>query len=102
MPELQEKTLFEQKPRERTFGDSYVAEVDHDRIVTQMIRIRDFMLEQNKFLSLAEIEAALDYPQASISAQLRHLRKAKFGNYTVIKRRRTETGGTWEYKVLKG
>lgn len=77
---------------------------------TQLTEIRDFMLEasaQGAWLTLAEIAAPTEYGEASISAQLRHLRKARHGRYRVMKRRRrageSEVGrdvGLWEYQVL--
>jgi hypothetical protein len=47
--------------------------------------------------TLAEIETATGFPQASISARLRDLRKPKFGPYIVERQRRRP--GTWEYRV---
>lgn len=37
-------------------------------------------------------------PEASISAQLRHLRKHRFGGHDVQKRRRND-GAQWEYRL---
>ena len=52
--------------------------------------------------TLREIENHTGDPQSSISAQLRHLRKKRFGGYTVEKRRRGEGAkGLWEYKLVK-
>ena len=48
------------------------------------------------WLTLDELAKLTHYPQASISAQLRHLRKPECGGYAVEKRPR-ETG-----KVLRG
>jgi len=59
------------------------------------------------WLTLDELSKLTHYPPASISAQLRHLRKPEFGGYAVEKRQR-ETGrilrgedfGTvWEYQL---
>lgn len=83
----------------RTFGPAFVPEVDEGRILTQMEKIKAYLLSTHQWYTLAEIEAYTGYPQASISSQLRHLRKPKFGAYTVTKRRRVEGGGTWEYKL---
>lgn len=58
------------------------------------------MLGQARYVTLAEIEAATGDPEASISAQIRHLRKKRFGSYIVDKRRRDEKGGTWEYRLF--
>jgi DNA-binding transcriptional regulator GbsR (MarR family) len=67
--------------------------------LTQLERVKAY-LSTHQWYTLAEIEAYTGYPQASISAQMRHLRKPKFGAYTIEKRRRTSGhGGTWEYKL---
>jgi len=89
----------ERAKRRRTFGPAYDPKLDAERLANQHIRIRDFML-RGAWWSLREIAVRLKYPEASISAQLRHLRKPEFGAYKVEKRRRNE-GGTWEYKVSK-
>ena len=88
----------------RTFGPAYDEAIDGERISKQHDRIRDFMLRvdatQGRWLTLQEIQQALGYPESSISAQLRHFRKPKFGSFRVDKRRRHEDGkGTWEYRV---
>lgn len=86
-----------------TFGPTYKEGIDGDRLRHQMERIRMLMVEagiMGKWLSLAEIELFTGYPQASISAQLRHLRKEAFGGHIVRKRRREPAyRGVWEYHV---
>jgi hypothetical protein len=82
-----------------TFGPAYSPALDGERIAKQHEVIRDFMLRSG-WKTLAEIEQALGYPQASVSAQLRHLRKTRFGSYQVEKRRRSDS--QWEYAVTKG
>jgi hypothetical protein len=69
---------------------------DNPRLTKQHEVVRDLMLD-GAWRTLAEIETLTGYPQASISAQLRHLRKERFGGYRVPKRRRSE--GTWEYAM---
>jgi len=81
----------------QTYGPAYDEAKDGHRIARQHEAIRDLMLD-GQWRTLDEIENELGYPQASISAQLRHLRKPAFGSYTVSKHRRTP--GTWEYRVL--
>ena len=85
-----------------TYGPAFSEALDGKRIRTQMERVREFMLDQG-WLTLAEIEEALRIPQASISAQLRHLRKMTFGAFRVDKSRRGSMfggyGGTWAYRV---
>jgi Fic family protein len=78
-----------------TFGPAYDDKLDGERINKQQARIRNFMLNAG-WKTLGEIEGVLNYPQASISAQLRHLRKRRFGSFIVDKQRR---GAAWEYKV---
>jgi hypothetical protein len=81
-------------------GPAYDKRLDGARLDRQHVRIRDWMLGSG-WKTLAEIHQALGYPESSISAQLRHLRKIHCGSYRVEKRRRNGgRGGTWEYKVL--
>ena len=78
--------------------------------LTQMATIRDFMLlaaGRGEWLTLDEIAGTTEFGEASVSAQLRHLRKPRHGRYRVEKRRRlageSEAGreiGLWEYLVL--
>ncbi len=86
-----------------THGPAYEREHDERRLRTQLEVIRDVMLsaaECGAWLTLREIEGLTRYPQASISAQLRHLRKPAFGSYIVAKRRRGHPGqGVWEYRL---
>jgi hypothetical protein len=58
---------------------------------TQLEAILDLMLAASKrgeWLTLAEIAEPTEFGEASISAQLRHLRKPQHGAYCVEKRRR--------------
>jgi len=61
------------------------------------------------WLTLDELAKLTHYPPASISAQLRHLRKAEFGGYEVEKRQRAtgrvlrgeDFGTVWEYQLRR-
>lgn len=75
------------------------AYLDFDRLCGQLKKIYTLMIDGH-WRSLAEIENETGEPQASISAQLRHLRKPHYGSHIVEKRRRGETG-TWEYNVKR-
>jgi hypothetical protein len=79
-------------------GPAYVPAVDGERLTKQHEVIRDFMLD-GQWHTLPEIEAATGFPQASISAQLRHLRKERFGAFTIDKER--VTGGLWQYRLKR-
>lgn len=82
-----------------TFGPNFDPQKDGERLHVQHIKIRNWMLERaeaGEWSSLEDIEYATGYPQASISAQLRHLRKPQFGSYIVNKKR---VGSYWLYMV---
>ena len=79
---------------------------------TQAEVIRDVLLSAAEcrprdggWMTLHELGALTSYGEASISAQLRHLRKARFGAYVIEKRRRGDSstgsgaGGVWEYRI---
>ena len=61
------------------------------------------------WLTLDELAKLTHYPQASISAQLRHLRKPRFGGFELEKRPRAsgrllrgeDYGTVWEYRLLR-
>jgi len=61
------------------------------------------------WLTLDELAKLTQYPPASISAQLRHLRKPQFGGYEVEKRQREvskamrgeDFGTVWEYRLRR-
>lgn len=110
--------------RTTTFGPVFEDVKDRGRILTQMEVIRDVMLSAAEcteeisresytrvwdatvgasdggWMTLREIADLTSYGEASISAQLRHLRKAHFGGYVIAKRRRgPATNGAWEYRI---
>jgi hypothetical protein len=78
-------------------------EADKPRLKKQLEVIRDVMLSANEcgaWLTLAEIGAMTRYPEPSISAQLRNLRKKENGGYLVEKRLAGAKGsGLWKYRV---
>ncbi len=61
------------------------------------------------WLTLDELAKLTHYPPASISAQLRHLRKPEYGGYLVRKRQRVmgkllrgeDFGTVWEYQLKR-
>lgn len=95
----------------KTFGPAYDIKQDGARLDLQRDRIKGVMLGfsiRNRWITLSEIQDTLEasyekrFPEASISAQLRHLRKAEFGGYVLEKRRRGPAiDGVWEY-ALRG
>lgn len=80
-------------------GPDYEPSNDFKRLSKQHERVRDLMLD-GVWRSLDEIAKLTGDPASSISAQLRHLRKERFGSYVVNKRRRgSREKGLFEYQV---
>jgi hypothetical protein len=80
-------------------GAAYDRARDHARLKTQHERIRALMIDGAP-RTLDEIAAATGDPVASVSAQLRALRKKEFGGFTVMRRHRGEPRrGLYEYVV---
>jgi hypothetical protein len=80
-------------------GPEFKPELDGERLTLQHEAIRDLMLD-GKWRTLGEIASLTRFPEPSISAQLRHLRKPRFGSFVVEKRRRgDEKQGLYEYHV---
>jgi hypothetical protein len=87
---------------------------DARRLRSQREIIRDVMLsaaECETWLTLGELRALTRYGEASISAQLRHLRKSENGGYDVAKRHREGASlhhpgadgrgeCVWEYRIV--
>lgn len=78
-------------------GSDYIPARDNVRLGKQITKIFDLM-KDGVFRSLQEIESITGEPQASISAQLRHLRKKRFGEHTVNKRH--EGNGFYRYQLI--
>lgn len=78
-------------------GPVYEHENDSERLSYQHQRIKSVMMDK-LWRSLPEISDITGDPPASISAQLRHMRKERFGLHTVNKRHRTQ--GLWEYQLI--
>lgn len=78
----------------------YLTDQDVKRLDLQHKSIRDLMLD-GQWRTFREIAEELNphWSEASISAQLRHLRKPKFGGYQVNRRKRTNSGLN-EYQVV--
>jgi hypothetical protein len=122
--EVDDERCEEGAMRANTFGPVFDIVKDRERILTQMEVVRDVMLSAAEcaeqiarrpdmqmwnaanfaadagWMTLRELADLTNYGEASISAQLRHLRKPHFGGYIVAKRRRgPATKGAWEYRI---
>jgi len=82
-------------------GSNYDPIFDDKRLTGQINRIYSLMVD-GKWRTLEEISKLTGDGQASISAQLRHLRKERFGSHIVNKRNRgNRESGLYEYQLLK-
>jgi hypothetical protein len=95
---------------------SKTGEYDARRLRSQRDIIRDVMVSAadcQTWLTLGELRAITRYGEASISAQLRHLRKAENGGYEILKRHREGVSPqrpgadgrgefVWEYRIERG
>lgn len=81
-------------------GDVYQHAIDFSRLKGQILRVYQLMRD-GRWRTLDEIARATGDPVASVSAQLRHLRRDKFGGHVV--NRRSRTGALFEYQLdLRG
>jgi hypothetical protein len=97
--------------RRMSMNGSRRARLKRTRLPSQREVLRDVLLsatECGSWLTLRELSQLTQYGEASISAQLRHLRKPKYGSYVVEKRvrrgivlRDVEHGAIWEYRCRR-
>lgn len=81
----------------RTFdGDDYVEARDRSRLQTQLDVIRDYMRGAGP-KTLERISKDTGFPSASVSAQLRNLRKEAHGGHIVT--RKYIGGGIYTYTL---
>lgn len=79
-------------------GETYDPELDFDRLNRQMRLVWSFVRD-GRWYTLRDLARRTEMPEASISARLRDLRKPKFGNQTVERKR--VSGGQWMYRVVR-
>ena len=89
---------FNPPPQDRFDGSDYVPERDDERLRGQQLEIWELMRD-GRWRTLGNISKTLGIPEASVSAQLRHLRKARFGSYTVDKEH--QGNGLYQYRVTR-
>lgn len=90
------KTILPNHPR--FDGADYQPKRDDERLRGQLLRIYE-AIKGGQWMTLAKIEALTGDPQPSISAQMRHLRKQRFGSHTIEKR--YVSHGLYEYRLVK-
>ncbi len=94
-------TLFDHTTEPVRFdGSDYSATFDKKRLTGQLLRVFNLMRD-GVWRTLDSIAGMTGDPAASISAQLRHLRKKRFGAHGVEKRRHgKKSEGLFEYRLL--
>jgi hypothetical protein len=81
-------------------GPAYEPKPDKERLTGQLLRVFELMSDGH-WRTLREIADHTSDPEASISAQLRHLRKPKFGAHQVERQPRGDRArGLFEYRLL--
>lgn len=99
MTDTQQDLFTRNRPEPKPFFEGPADEPDReDRLGKQLDDVRALMLD-GAWRTLEQIHNATGHPVASVSAQLRHLRKPRFGSYVVNKRHVGH--GLWEYQVEK-
>lgn len=82
-------------------GHCYEKGYDQKRLTGQILRIYD-LIEDGEWRTLSEIAKETGDHESSISAQLRNLRKVRFGEHVIEKRARGErVNGLFEYRLQK-
>ena len=86
-----------EKDPHRFDGTTYQPELDFIRLTGQLQAIYNLM-RSGSWYSVTNIHEALGFPEPSISAQIRNLRKKKFGGH-LIERRRVDN--FYQFRLLK-
>lgn len=86
--------LFVRSP---VFDGADLTPSDHVRLSRQMARVKARMSD-GRWITLKTLAYDCGAPEASVSAQLRHLRKPRFGGHTI--ERRHLGSGLYEYRLV--
>ena len=88
-------------PSDKFDGKTYEPEHDKLRLTGQIKRTYDALLD-GRWKTLTELSFTTGDPEASVSARLRDLRKAKFGGLDIQRQRRGEPSlGLFEYRMVR-
>ena len=78
-------------------GSDYDPVLDDIQLSGQLLRVFEAM-EDGRWWTLRDLSDSVGEPPASVSAQLRHLRKPRFGSHTVEKE--SLGGGLFKYRLI--
>ena len=80
-------------------GAEYSRKHDQKRLTGQILRVFE-AIKDGKWRTLDEIAQITNDPHASISAQLRNLRKERFGSHVIERQARGDrSSGLFEYRL---
>ena len=97
--------MWDEQGRPRFNGADYDPALDDQRLGKQIGRVYEVM-KDGRWRPLHVIAACIRQrfdkhdPEASISAQLRHLRKPRFGSHKIERRRAEQNEALWEYRMV--
>ncbi len=81
-------------------GQTYEAEFDYERLNGQM-RLVYWAMSDQRWHTLSDIAVETGFPEASISARLRDLRKKRFGGFTIERERHPKIKGLFLYRLTR-
>lgn len=96
---MEQLNLLDYAKEIRFNGDVYEPERDDVRLTGQILRVFNTMRDNGGWMTCDEISEITGDPITSISAQIRHLRKERFGKHETPKRRR-DGSNLWEFKLF--
>lgn len=79
-------------------GATFDPRLDGDRLISQLERVKALMSD-GQWRSLRSIVEVVGGSETGVAARLRGMRKARFGQLAV-ERRRVAESGLWEYRVI--
>ena len=80
-------------------GETYEPNKDHIRLTGQLLRVYQAMHDQ-EWHTLSQLSMRAEGSEASVSARLRDLRKEKFGDFVVQRKRSEKSRGLWYYRLV--
>lgn len=87
-------------PERRFDGETYDPQQDCARLTGQLLKVYDAM-KAGGWHSLAELSDRCGGSEASISARIRDLRKARFGAHKIERQRQSPFTGVWIYRMTQ-
>ncbi len=80
-------------------GETYDPDLDHVRLTGQLQRVYNVM-KDSRWRTLNNISVLASGPESSIGARIRDLRKPKFGEYRIDRKRDSINKGMFLYRLV--